>query len=159
MRFQQIVWEKEDPTHPYEDKDEHRDKVIGSGDWVLVGQTEEVHDGGTHAQYTLDFVSRRLVCIDGPDLRLGGGPGSLLQVHLQPGEKNTFKTTLNIIFFFYKSHATDIKTNVTIGYLWDLQSFMIGRHNFCEPLDMFMEKPVWTKQLMTYSMTRANLNI
>lgn len=29
-----------------------------------------------------------------------------------------------------------------IKYLWDLKSFMIGRHNFREPLDMFMEKPV-----------------
>lgn len=55
---------------PYEDKDKHRDKVISSRDGVFIGQAEEVHDRGTHTQYTLDFVSWRLVCIDGSDLRL-----------------------------------------------------------------------------------------
>lgn len=36
-------------------------------------------------------------------------------------------------------------------YLWDLESFVIGRHNFGEPLDVFMEKPVRdeTPQYMT----------
>lgn len=72
-----------DITYPYEDKDEYRDEVICSGDGVFVGQTEQIHDGGTHTQYALDFVSWRLVCIDGPDLRLCRGPGSLLQVNLQ----------------------------------------------------------------------------
>lgn len=74
-------------TYPNEDKDEYRDKVISSGDRVFIRQTEEVHDGGTHAQYALDFVSRGLVCIDGPDLRLSGGPGGLLQVYLQSEDK------------------------------------------------------------------------
>lgn len=73
-------------TYPDEDKHKHRDKVVRSRDRVLVGQTEEVHDGGTHAQDALDLVSRGLVCINGPDLRLSRGPGGLLQVHLQTGE-------------------------------------------------------------------------
>lgn len=88
---------KKQQTHPYEDKDEHRDKVICSRDGVFICQTEEVHDGGTHTQYTLDFVSWSLVGIDGPDLRLRRGPGSLLQVNLPP-EVKTLKT-------FYKLHV------------------------------------------------------
>lgn len=88
-------------THPYEDKDEHRDKVIGSGDGVFIGQAEEVHDGGAHAQYTLDFVSGRLVSIDGPDLRLSRGPGSLFQVNLHPQEQyNTETLTITKHLFF-----------------------------------------------------------
>jgi len=75
-------------AYPDEDKDKYGDKVVRSGDRVLIGQTEEVHDGGTHAQYTLDFVSWRLVCIDGPYLRLSRGPGSLLQIDLEPQEEN-----------------------------------------------------------------------
>lgn len=74
-------------TYPNEDKDENRDKVVSSGDRVFIRQAEEVHDGGTHAQYALDLVSRRLVCIDGPDLGLSGGPRGLLQVHLQSEDK------------------------------------------------------------------------
>lgn len=80
------MWKNKEQTYPNEDKDKYRDKVIRSRDGVFIGQTEEVHDGGTHAQYALDFVSRRLVRIDGPDLRLSRGPGGLLQVDLQPEE-------------------------------------------------------------------------
>lgn len=89
-------------TYPNEDKDENRDKVVSSGDRVFIRQAEEVHDGGTHAQYALDLVSRRLVCIDGPDLGLSGGPRGLLQVHLQSEDKKkktqavTFSDFLNV---------------------------------------------------------------
>ena len=55
-------------AHLYQDKDKHRDEVVSSRDRVLVGQTQEVHDGGTHAQDTLHFVPRSLVGTDGPDL-------------------------------------------------------------------------------------------
>lgn len=71
-------------TYPYEDEDEHRDKVICSGDRVFIGQTEQVHDGGTHAQNALDFISRGFICIDGLDLGLCRGPGCLFQVNLKP---------------------------------------------------------------------------
>lgn len=70
-------------THPDEDKHKDRDKVVRSRDRVFVGQAQEVHDGGAHAQDALDFVSGSLVRINGPDLSLSGGPGGLLQVHLQ----------------------------------------------------------------------------
>lgn len=72
-------------THPDEDKHKDRDKVVRSRDGVFIGQTEEVHDGGAHAQDALDFISRSLVRINGPDLRLSRGPGGLLQIDLQPG--------------------------------------------------------------------------
>lgn len=65
-------------TYPYKDKDKYWDKVICSRDGVFIGQTKKIHDGETHTQYTLDFVSWGLVCIDGPDLRLCRGPGSFL---------------------------------------------------------------------------------
>ncbi len=81
------MWNSVGQTYPYEDKDKYRDKVICSGDGVLIGKTEEVHDGGTHAQNTLHLVSWRLVRVDGFDLRLCRRPGRLLQVNLQP-EKN-----------------------------------------------------------------------
>ena len=69
-------------THPDEDEDEHGDEVVGPGHRVLVGQAQQVHDGGAHAQDGLHLVPRGLVGVDGPDLGLGGGPGGLAQVHL-----------------------------------------------------------------------------
>lgn len=30
--------------------------------------------------------------------------------------------------------------------LWDLKSFVIGRYNFGESLDVFMEQPVWREK-------------
>lgn len=90
-------------AHPYEDKDEHRDKVICSGDGVLVGQTQEVHDGGTHTQYTLHFVSRGLVGVDGLDLSLRGGPRSLPQIDLQAHKPNIVELLYGQLLFFYKS--------------------------------------------------------
>lgn len=89
MQLTVLLWKNEEQTHPYEDKDKNRDEVIRSRNRVLIGQTKEVHDGGAHAQYTLDFVSWCLVRIDGPDLRLSRGPGGLLQVNLQPEELKT----------------------------------------------------------------------
>lgn len=76
-------------THPDEHEDQHGHKVVRSGDRVLVGQTQEVHDGGAHAQDALHFVARRLVRVDGPDLGLGGRPGGFLQVDLRPGQEHT----------------------------------------------------------------------
>lgn len=74
-------------THPNEHKDEHGDKVVSTGDRVLVGQAEQVHDGGAHAEDALDLVARRLVGVDGPDLGLSGRPGGLLQVDLRRGRR------------------------------------------------------------------------
>lgn len=100
------MWKNEEQTYPYEDKDKYRDKVICSRDGVFIGQTEEVHDGGTHAQYALDFVSRRLVCVDGPDLRLSRGPGGLLQVNLQPEKLKKKKTQSQTLFeTVYQQHS------------------------------------------------------
>lgn len=82
------VWGGGEGTHPDEHEDEHGDKVVGSGDRVLVGQAEQVHDGGAHAEDALDFVARRLVRVDGPDLGLSGGPGGLLQVDLRRGRQS-----------------------------------------------------------------------
>lgn len=70
-------------THPNEHKDKHGDKVVSTRDGVLVGQAEQVHDGGAHAEDALDFVARRLVGVDGPDLGLSGRPGGFLQVDLR----------------------------------------------------------------------------
>lgn len=84
----------EEQTYSYEDEDKYRDKVIRSRDGVFIGQTEEVHDGRTHAQYALDFVSRRLVCIDGPDLRLSRGPGGFFQVNLQHEKQKEKKSSM-----------------------------------------------------------------
>lgn len=76
-------------TYPDEHKDEYGDKVVRSRDRVLVGQAEEVHDGGAHAQDALHFVTRRLVGVDGPDLGLSGRPGGLLQVDLRAAQEET----------------------------------------------------------------------
>lgn len=70
-------------TYPYEYKYKHGDKVICTRDRVFIGQTEQVHNGGAHAQYTLDLVSGSLVGINGPYLGLCRGPGSLLKVNLK----------------------------------------------------------------------------
>lgn len=86
-------------THPNKDEDEHGNKVVCSRDRILVGQTEEIHDGGTHPQYTLDFISWRLVCIDALNLGLCRRPGSFLQVNLQPGsfsKSSAFKVPVSL---------------------------------------------------------------
>ena len=134
---------KSEQTYPYEDKDKDRDKVVGSRDGVFIGQTEEVHDGGTHAQYTLDFVPWRLVCIDGPDLRLCRRPGSLPQVNLQTEKLNTrVLNNLNFIRMCVMTrhflHVSFSARGQNVRYLWDLKSFMSGRHYFGDPLDVFM---------------------
>lgn len=90
MKYRRGWWggEKGGQTYPNEHKDKYRDKVICSRDRVLIGQTEEIHDGGAHAEYTLDFVTRRLVRIDGPDLGLSRGPRGFLQVDLYQGQED-----------------------------------------------------------------------
>lgn len=40
-----------------------------------------------------------------------------------------------------RSPGLKIKNN-----LWDLKSSVIGRYNFGESLDVFMEQPVWGKK-------------
>ncbi len=57
-------------THFNQDKDEHRDKVVRPGYSVLIGQAEQVHNCGAHAQDALYFISWCLIGVDGPDLSL-----------------------------------------------------------------------------------------
>lgn len=51
----------------YQHKYQNRDKVVCSGDGVLIGQTQEVHDRGAHSQDALHFVPGRLVSTYCPD--------------------------------------------------------------------------------------------
>lgn len=51
----------------YQHKYQNRDKVICSRDGVLIGQTQEVHDGGAHSQDALHFVPGCLVSTYCPD--------------------------------------------------------------------------------------------
>ena len=88
-------------THPYEDEDEHGDKVVGPGDRVLVGQAQQVHDGGAHAQDGLHLVPRGLVGVDGPDLSLCRGPGRLSQVHLGTKGRSVFAAVHQLYGFGY----------------------------------------------------------
>lgn len=55
-------------AHLYQHKHQHRDEVVRPGDRVLVGQAQQVHDGGAHPQDALHLVPRRLVSADGSDL-------------------------------------------------------------------------------------------
>lgn len=104
-------------TYPYEYKDEYRDKVIRSRDGVFICQTEKVHDGGTHAQDTLDFVSWRLVCIDGPDLGLCRGPGSLLQVDLQTEQlRHVFESATTLTLSLSVHGGENVTRKIPLGF-------------------------------------------
>lgn len=67
----------------YENKDQNRNKIISPRHGVLVGQAEQVHDGGAHPQDTLHLVPGRFVGADGADLGLRRRPRRLAQVHLR----------------------------------------------------------------------------
>lgn len=75
-------------AHLDEHEHQHRYKVVSSGHRVLVGQAQQVHDGGAHAQDTLHLVARRLVRTDGPDLRLRRRPRRLPQVDLHQDNRS-----------------------------------------------------------------------
>lgn len=51
----------------YQHKYQNGDKVIRSWDGVLIGQAQEVHDGGAHSQDALHFVPGGLVSTYCPD--------------------------------------------------------------------------------------------
>ncbi len=118
-------------THFNQDKDEHRDKVVRSGYSVLIGQAEQVHNCGAHAQDALYFISWGLIGVDGPELSLCWGPRCLLQIHL-----HRFTQRLNAIFLFVSNYILRRSAN---GYLWDLQGFVIGRHHFGQTLNVLLE--------------------
>lgn len=128
----------EGETHPDEHKDEYRDKVVCSRDRVLVGQTEEVHDGGAHAQYALDFVARRLVRVDGLDLGLSGRPGGFLQVDLQ---EDTCSSISGGGGGEGGGEEKEEEKRRRRRYLWDLERSVVCCHYFGEPLDVFVKKP------------------
>lgn len=98
-------------THFNQDKDEHRDKVVRPGYSVLIGQAEQVHNCGAHAQDALYFISWGLIGVDGPDLSLCWGPRCLLQIHL-----HRFTQRLNAIFLsLFLTIFWDVVQMVTSG--------------------------------------------
>lgn len=112
-------------THPNEHKDKHGDKVVSARDRVLVGQAQQVHDGGAHAEDALDFVARRLVGVDGPDLGLSGRPGGFLQVDLRRWTEKSSDATTS------PSNLNKKKKKKKLWrYLWDLERSVICCHHF-----------------------------
>lgn len=120
-------------THLNQNKDEHRDEVVRPGYSILIGQAEQVHNGGAHAQDTLHLISWGLIGIDGPDLSLCWGPRCLLQIHLHRFTHAHIRLQFSV---FISNYILRCSANV---YLRDLQSFVIGRHHFRKTLNVLVE--------------------
>lgn len=70
-------------THLYEDKDQNRNKIIRPRYWIFICQTKQVHDGWTHSQDTLYFVSGGFISAYCADFRLCRWPRCLPEIHLE----------------------------------------------------------------------------
>ena len=82
-------------THLYEDKDQNRNKIICPRYWIFICQTKQVHDGWTHSQDALYFVSGGLISTYCADFRLCRWPWCLPEIYLGKKPQHTASSCLS----------------------------------------------------------------